>query len=560
LLANPGVFFWTWVQTHLPDWYATLVYDRPPGSAGFTEPVGPQPEQVRLMTYVALSAGCQGVGFWSDRYLADSHQGRDRLLTLALLNQELQLLEPLLLSVLEPPNWIDTSSLDVKAAVLRTERGVLVLPMWLGAGSQYVPGQAAVTSLAITVPQVPGGTQAWEVSPGDIRALKTERVTGGTKIILPEFGLTSAIIFTSDNSANGLVVHYQDQVRQMRKLAAQYAYDLANEELKKVLQIEEELESAGHKLPDGQALKDDAAQRLKASLDSWNAGDFREAYGNANRALRPLRLLMRAQWEAATKGLDVPSASPYAASYYTLPRHWEFVKEIKQLTPLANVLPDGDFEAGPDREMPGWRPQEATLDDVTLGAWRVTDEPHAGKRCLKLEIKPKTADVPPPAALERTFLALNSPTVKLKPGTIVRISAWVRVPGPITASVDGALFYDSIGGEPLAVRLTSPPLTTPPTTTTTTTTPTTSTTTPPPAPPPTPTTKWKQYTLYRRVPASGAVSVTLALTGVGVAYFDDVRIEPLSAEAPAKTTAPTGPPPSASRGPAYVTGTPIKTP
>ena len=59
---------------------------------------------------------------------------------------------------------------------------------------------------------------------------------------------------------------------------------------------------------------------------------------------------------------------------------------------------------------------------------------------------------------------------------------------------------------------------------------------------------WKQFHLYRRVPASGQISVTMALTGVGVAYFDDIRIEPLIASEPAtgseyRTAFPTvGPP------------------
>jgi hypothetical protein len=55
-LANPGAFQWTWVQTHLPEWYTALVYDRPKDAAGkptqpdtFNEPVGPQPEQIRLL-------------------------------------------------------------------------------------------------------------------------------------------------------------------------------------------------------------------------------------------------------------------------------------------------------------------------------------------------------------------------------------------------------------------------------------------------------------------------------------------------------------------------------
>jgi hypothetical protein len=161
--------------------------------------------------------------------------------------------------------------------------------------------------------------------------------------------------------------------------------------------------------------------------------------------------------------------------------------------------------------MPGWQPQEATMDDVIVGAWRVEDSPHRGKRCLKLEIKPKNKDLPPPSALERTFLAINSPAVHLPPGSLVKVSAWIRVPDAIKASVDGALFYDSVGGEPLAVRVAG-------------------------------TAKWKSYTLYRRVPASGTISVTLALTGLGVAYFDDVKIEPLSPNAAPPATAQTKPP------------------
>ncbi|HMP58940.1 MAG TPA: hypothetical protein PKD86_06265, partial [Gemmatales bacterium] len=42
----------------------------------------------------------------------------------------------------------------------------------------------------------------------------------------------------------------------------------------------------------------------------------------------------------------------------------------------------------------------------------------------------------------------------------------------------------------------------------------------------------KRFSLYRRVPESGQISVTMALTGIGTAYFDDVRIEPLIPAAP----------------------------
>ncbi|MFO0970632.1 MAG: hypothetical protein U0793_34265 [Gemmataceae bacterium] len=175
------------------------------------------------------------------------------------------------------------------------------------------------------------------------------------------------------------------------------------------------------------------------------------------------------------------------------------------------MLPGGDFEIIPERTQEAWKVEEPTLDEVELLAQRVgeipgsmttksgtpssVELPHQGKQCAMLQIRPKGKG-PTPKALERTLLALTSPEIKLPPGTPVQVSGWVRIPAPITASPDGALFYDSAGGEPLAIRLTQP-------------------------------TAWRKFTLYRRVPASGTMHVTIALTGLGTAYFDDIRIEPL---------------------------------
>lgn len=493
-LARPGTFTWTWVQTHLPDWYTKLIYDRP-STAGFTEPIGPLPEQIRLLTYGALAAGVRGIGYWSDRYLADTHQGHDRLLQLALLNQEMQLLEPLLNSVTESPQWVETSIPEIKAAVLRTDRGILVLPMWLGKGGQFCPGQSAAVRLSIVVPQVPQAAQGWEVSPGDVRALVAERVAGGTKVTLPEFGLTAAIVFTSDNSPTGLLVRLQDQCRRMRKLAAQWAHDLAQAEMAKVFQIEDELEKAGHTLPDGKELRKAAQDRLRDCVGFWSNGDYRNAYLEASRALRPVRIMMRAQWDLAAKDLDSPVASPYAVSFFTLPRHWQYVEEIKKTTAKPNVLTDGDFELSAEKAPASWTAQEVALDDVALSARRVTEAPQQGRQCLVLEVRPKNKQAAP-QALERTYLAIHSPAVKLDPGSLARISGWVRIPAHVRGSPDGALVFDNAAGEPLGLRLSEA-------------------------------CKWTKFTLYRRVPPSGSLHVTLALTGLGAVYFDDVRIEPL---------------------------------
>src|SRR5262249_23151709 len=224
------------------------------------------------------------------------------------------------------------------------------------------------------------------------------------------------------------------------------------------------------------------------------------ADAEAQRVLRPLRILMRQQWTEATKAdlEGLPVASPYAVSFYTLPQHWRFIEQLHRTKPGANVLPGGDFELHPDQAAEGWWPQENALasDEVTFVAKRVANRPKEGKQCLMLQILAK-GPPPHPAALERAFLAIHSPSVQLPPGTLVRISAWMSIVGGVSTSVDGALFYDSAGGEPLAVRQTDDMA-------------------------------WRKFTLYRWVPPSGTIHVTLALTGLGTAFFDDVRIEPMT--------------------------------
>lgn len=553
-LSNKNALHWTWIQTHIPDWQTQVIYGKKTRE-GFDEPIGPQPEQIRLLTYIGLATGCRGLAFSSDRFLADSHQGRDRLLMMAMLNQEIHMLEPLLMTLRETPTWIDTSNPFVKAAILRCEKGLLVLPIWLGDGAQCVPPQGALSNLSIVVPLVPDGTQPWEIAPGRVQSLQyqCERRLTGMRIVLPEFDLTSAIVFTSDLS--GMVVKWQNHARLMAPQVAQWARDLATVQLDKVRKIHSELEELAPPVRNADELIRQAEQRLEVALRYERAKDYQNAYQEALRALRPMRILMRTHWEQAVRTLDTPTASPFAVTFYTLPQHWRLHQNLQGTKLGANALRDGDFEVGtrypafvstktdraskeigaPISSLPNWTLQQQTLDAVELEARLIpssiakvergekppkkkgrydpstgasTDppdppEPELGDSVLKLEIRPKSVisqrdnkPLPAPAALERTYLAVNSPAIRLQPETWVRISGWVRIPYPIAASADGVLLFDSACGEGMGLRLTDA-------------------------------THWKKFHLYRKVPASGAIWVTAALTGIGTVYFDDLKIEPL---------------------------------
>lgn len=562
-LAIGTRFYWTWIQTHIPDWQFQLMYDRP-SPDGCPDPVGPQPEQIRLLTYLAIANGCKALGFWSDKYLADAYQGRERLLQLAILNREIEMLEPLLFNLAGDVEWVPSSNPAVKVAVLRTSgKGVLALPIWLGAGAQFVAPQGAVTGLTFSVPRVPDGSQPWEITPARVQSLQpsVKLVPDGMEVTIPEFDLTAAVVFTPDTEPDGLLAAWQRKTREIGPRVAQWSIDLADEEFRKVVKTHERLEGIAPPVEQARLWICEAERFLMDAKRDRLGGNDESAYFNALRALRPLRILARTHWERAMRTLDTATATPYSVSYYTLPRHWELSLDLHASGIGPNMLTNGDFDSPrpadrrgvPVTTLPGWTVQEVALDPVEMNArivpgdeareipppppagpppryrptsvlHRIEDpvppEPPLGAGILRLTITPKQVvlkkkgDEPPPEpqALERVFLAVNSPPVKLPPGTWVRISGWMKVPqgGPagsdgiavgIRASADGAMLFDTTAGEAYAVRVTEA-------------------------------LKWKQFHLYRRVPANGEVRVRMALTGFGTVYFDDIRVEPYLGTSP----------------------------
>lgn len=547
-----GKLNWTWVQTHLPDWFVTLLAGRPDVES-FDDPVGPHPEQIRILTYLSLAAGCRGLGFWSDRFLANSHHGRDRLLELALLNAEIEMLKPILLKSQGSEQWIGTSDPNVQAAVFRTQdprtpAEVLVLPVWLGGGTQFCPPQGTLSNLTIKVQNVPDLATPWLVTPAGITELKgARRVAGGTEITIPEFDLTAAVVFTSDLGLDGKIVRWQDHTRyRIGELAAGWAHQQAVEQYNKTLATHKRIcEAGGPVIDDADLLLARSRKAVDTAREFLDNRQWDAAYREARRAQRPLRVLMREHWRKATETLDTPTASPYAVSFYSLPLHWVMAREVQASKPYGNALVHGAFElsakAPPEgaavTSLPRWSVRRSTLDPgvkavaAILNSAKLVDPPppqlprvplrynadrvgyrpdeayhrpppELGGHCLSLSIVlPKAKDskgnvLPPPPALERTFLAVDSEPAELAPGQLVRISFWAKVPGPIFGSADGVIVYDSAGGEPLGVRIGA-------------------------------TAGWREFHLYRRVPANGKVSVTFALTGIGTAFFDDLRIEPL---------------------------------
>jgi hypothetical protein len=476
---------------------------------------------------------------------------------MALLNAELDMLGPVILAASDEPLWLPTSHPNVRAAVIRGQRGLLLLPMWFGPGNQFVPEQGAVSSLYVVVPSVPDGTHPWRISPTGVECLwqNTDKKPNGTQLRIDEFDLCTPIVFTADQTPTGLVVWWQDYVRKYGRLAAGWSLDLAAVEYEKVRTVHQKLTEMGVTVRDADLLLEKAKQYHREGQKHFANRMYAQAHLDATRALRPLRVLMRDHWQQATVTLDVPTASPFAVSYFSLPQHWEMAREVQASRTAGTVLAGGAFEVPGEippegvrvGQSPGWSARYGSLevDRVEVAAGIVSSKdllekreprttkpgpkslfspgrtivppdegyvspaPELGNSVLKLEVRGKKildrdgkerGQVP---VLERTFLAVDSPAVQLPPGTLVRVSAWVKIVGEVEGSADGVLIYDDAGGEPLAVRLQN-------------------------TKDASGTATWRKFHLYRRVPASGHISVTVALTGRAIAYFDNIQIEPLT--------------------------------
>lgn len=489
LLARPGTPIWTTVQTQpapaLRQQLAALSSHEPP-------PLSITSEQIRLLAYTALSAGSRGLFFQSDTPLgASDPQTRHRAMALELINLELKLVE-LWGAAGNPTATVDAAEKEAGGTVLLADRARLVLPVWLAAGAQYVPGPSTTDRLGLVVPGVPESSSAYELLPGGLIPLADRRVTGGTRISLERFALSTNVLLAQDAA---VVQHLTERARAIGPRAAQLARHLAADRL-------QELQAATRSFSSGASVAGPLAAWLTAARKSvqscdghFAARDYRSAYLEARRAMTWLRWIERAEWEAAVGGLASPVASPGAVSFATLPWHRELTRRIAASRPGPNQLPGGGFEDLSALLGNGWHHFQHPADGLQAAADLLPGAARSGFSGLRLSVRAEDPD-DPPNVVETPPVWITTPALPVEAGQLVCIRGWVQVPTAIAGGVDGLLILDSFCGEALAERVRQ-------------------------------TAGWQQFTLYRIAPESGRMTISFALTGLGEAWLDDVTVQTL---------------------------------
>lgn len=518
-LTLPGTAFWTTIQTQLApqlDQQVTLL------SEGRARAWPLESEQIQLLVQSAVAAGARGLVFASRSALdAADGESRQRADTLQLVNRELMLIDrwAAVGELRAKLSGIDSSGADpgVSAAVLQTDQTRVLLPVWLGTDAQYVPGQAAGNNITFIVPGAPESHKALEITPGGLRpVIKLDRKPGGMHVQIEEFSLTAMLVMTDEVAIGRLTRAALDQGAKTARLArdlALYKYNLT-------AGIDGQLTRLGRKSEDAAQWLDEARRNLAEADRGLVNRDYRAAAVHAQRAMRPLRMLQRDHWKRAVAAVGRPAVCPLAASFASLPQYWVLLAELDSAERSRNLLPESDMENVYRMHAAGWRLHSSTLQagesssagkpllrayGELVGQSKRGGDPYAGDysfHLLAAAADPKN----PPELIETPPLRLVSPALALQAGQWVRIHGWISVPKPIKGSLDGLLIFDSLGGEPLAERFDA-------------------------------TSGWQEFTLYRAVPTTGPMTLTIALTGLGEAWVDNVTVEALERR-PAATLGP----------------------
>lgn len=550
-LPNPsGVLFWGWVSTRSePSVVRQLWGEDVPPSWGYPRRL---PEQVRLDAMRLFSAGFRGWGVKADSDLT-RESGRSALLELAFLNEELDLLEsflsdqdglpqPIECHLPDPPIQLSKNGLSgisektitnpertshptIKGFALNLpeRRGRLLLISDFDRYAQWQPPQMAVNNLTLRVPGTAENSTPYLITPGEVKVLERKRVPGGLQIVIPEFDTSAMILLTSDD---GLGQWLSTAVARNRAMACTMAMEQAERQYNWVIETHNRLANDGVALNDAGLWLAQAQERILSARDAQAREDFVQAWYEARRALRPLRILMREHWDRALEDFELsvraniqnessqmaaeplpvlvsPVSSPGLTSYNTLPQAYIWSSWIRDGQFAGDGVLAGSFDNTEELHNASWVNLSRELEG-RVGAVLASPSSDGSGRVLRLNVSmsPRARIEEQSVFVDHPVAAVRTHPIKVLPREMVRIRVKVRMPRSQQPGAGGLVIEDSLGGPALAFRRTD-------------------------AIP-----EWSEVILYRRASNEGTMTVTLGLAGDGDLFFDDLRVERLTENGP----------------------------
>jgi len=558
--GNSDALFWATIDATPPSIYQESIW-------GFDEPPTwglprVQPEQIRVATYAAIAAGCRGLCFRADSDLT-REVGRPALIEMALLNEEIDLLEPILADPDKAVRMLDTylpnppplppltlfqmntgtmpkiptpkefpPHPSIKAAAITTKdrRGTLLMVADYAKYGQYQPTQGAFNNIKLLVP-APSDAHAYLITPGGVRAIDSIREPGGIGVTLADFGLSAIVLVTTNVDLKSQI---EQAVNRNRVMAINLAIEQAELLRNWVAEIDALIQDLRHPQKESADLLNQATKLINSASEALAREDYALAWDEVRRVGRPLRILMRyhfmAAYDAIIKDLndiDLPCgpvaydgqpapkkriiqpivAAPLA-SFSTLPQAWVWHDWIRTGKLGRNLVPSGHFDDKDAFRDAGWTPVSYKTDDIETdiqinfgGAnMNVKNDPDIVMTKLQLFANPKKG-----MTLDSLVPFVDHPVVAVR-SPAVKVGA--RQVYRISVMVKLAnLALPGAGGLIIRDSIGGERLQFRARDVTAN--------------------DWYEAVYYRRVPADGTLTVTLGMAGYGYASFDDFKIEPI---------------------------------
>ena len=550
VLSSRQILYWAWISARSEPAVVRQLWgnDLPP-AWGYPRRL---PEQVRIDAFSVFSAGFKGWGVKGDADLTRD-AGRSTLLELAFLNEEFDLIESFLSTPNGEPMPIDThppdppfmpakngiSDINAKVVVnperkahdsirgvafeLPQLRGRLLLIADYHASGQWQPPQMAVNNLTVRVPGAAENSTAWLITPGEVRVLERKRAPGGIQIVIPEFDTTAIVMLSSDDAMGQWLA---TSIARNRAMASTMAMEQAERQYNWVVETHNRLTNAGEVVNDAELWLSQSQERLLSARDAQAREDFGQAWNEARRALRPLRILMHEHWTKAMRNFEAaarlnlagptgqesqqqlpilftPTSNPGLMAFNTLPQAHIWTSWIRDGQFTGDAVQAGSFDDTEALKNASWVNLSRELQGRrgTVAAAGNGDGPGKVLRLNVAKISTPSIDEQS-AFVDHPVAAVRTHPVKVNPREMVRIRVRVRMPRPQQPGAGGLVVEDSLGGPALAFRRSE-------------------------AIP-----EWSEVVLYRRVGDERQMTVTLGLAGDGDAFFDDLRVERLTENAP----------------------------
>ncbi len=479
---------WADIQTELSqpllDQISTISSQIPP------TPV--EPQQLKFLVVEAIAGGARGLRFRSrGRLDAPDPATRLRTLTIELANAFVDQIKPWAVGG-ALMGEVETDDADLQITAINTSRARLLLIQRPTHHEQYWAGDVPLKTVSFNDSSSAFTDRAWQLSDTRLKLLPAIRELGGTKVEIPDCPYTTAVVLTQDPV---VVSQLSESYERVGKQSIQQMRSRLTSQWIAIMQlIDKQIAKMGRRSPAvGGAINEAVtAWRVasdlisKQSLDSatryLDRTDERLSFSRRETAIGPLGLFQS------------KTSTPFVAHASLIPLHWQLTDRLKKSGPWdPNGLAAGDFESLEHMKLSGWENHRVDLAAATTRVELASDEIVLGEKSLKLSVSPAHHQPGGSPMLEESPLWIVSPAVKVRPGQMVQIHGWVKVPEVIRGNFDGLKISDSVSGEALAERIAV-------------------------------TRGWEEFTLYRSVAEAGQIRVRFDMTGFGTVYLDEVTI------------------------------------